>query len=136
MTANSERILREWEQRNPTPKVSTQINPWIGVDLDGTLAEHMKEWTGAIEAPVWPMVYRVRRWLADGKDVRILTARVARCVPDRHIQYLNIRNWTFEMFGQYLDVTSEKDPGMTELWDDRAIQVERNTGRRVDGKSD
>jgi hypothetical protein len=31
-------------------------------------------------------------------------------------------------------ITHEKDKEMTELWDDRAVQVESNTGRRVDGR--
>ena len=33
-----------------------------------------------------------------------------------------------------VEVTDKKDFGMIELWDDRAIQIEANMGRRVDGK--
>lgn len=105
---------------------------WIGVDLDGTLATHSDVWDGVmIEEPIMPMVYRVRRWLAEGRTVRILTARVARCVPqpERSQHYLLIREWTEQLFGQALEVTSEKDPGMIVLWDDRAVQVVRNTGK-------
>jgi hypothetical protein len=50
---------------------------WIGVDLDGTLA-YYDHWRGAehIGEPIPAMLERVKRWLADGKDVRIFTARV------------------------------------------------------------
>ena len=35
------------------------------------------------------------------------------------------------MLGVTLAVTCVKDYGMVELWDDRAVQVVMNTGRRV-----
>lgn len=47
-----------------------------------------------------------------------------------------IQAWTLEHFGVKLPVTNAKDFGMVELWDDRAIQVEFNTGRRMDGEHD
>ena len=52
---------------------------WIGVDLDGTLA-YYDEWRGALHIgePIPAMLERVRRWLDEGKDVRIFTARVNR----------------------------------------------------------
>ena len=49
---------------------------WIGVDLDGTLAEY-HGWNGSIGKPIAPMVDRVKRWLAEGVEVRIMTARVS-----------------------------------------------------------
>lgn len=41
---------------------------WIGVDLDGTLAEY-DEWRGIdhIGTPIEPMAARVRRWIAQGE---------------------------------------------------------------------
>ena len=50
---------------------------WIGVDLDGTLAEY-NGWQGPanIGAPIPAMVERVKAWLEEGRDVRIFTARV------------------------------------------------------------
>jgi len=53
-------------------------NGWIGVDLDGTLA-YYDEWRGLyhIGEPIPAMVDRVKRWLAEGRDVRIFTARVS-----------------------------------------------------------
>jgi hypothetical protein len=50
---------------------------WIGVDLDGTMA-YYDGWKGAdhIGEPIPAMVERVKRWLAEGREVRIFTARV------------------------------------------------------------
>lgn len=110
---------------------------WIGVDLDGTLVELQ---TGEFQPevvgkPVPRMVDRVKRWLAEGKDVRIFTARVNECSPDWRNQEMLIRSWCMKNIGQALIVTCQKDYMMIELWDDRAIQVVPNEGRRVDGKS-
>lgn len=107
---------------------------WIGVDLDGTLAEY-HGWQGVdhVGAPIPLMVARVKRWLAEGKDVRIFTARVA----NRDITALRpIQEWCLQHLGVSLPVTNQKDFGMIELWDDRAIQVVPNHGYRVDGKED
>lgn len=105
---------------------------WIGVDLDGTLA-HYDGWHGEHEIgePISKMANRVRVWLIQGKDVRIFTARVS---VNKEFNTEIIQNWTEKHFGQRLPVTNEKDYEMIELWDDRAVQVEHNTGRRIDGK--
>jgi len=106
---------------------------WIGVDLDGTLA-HYDEWRGIqhIGAPVAAMVDRVKRWLAEGREVRIFTARVsARSPAERSAAVLIIRDWCRENLGVALEVTHEKDFAMIELWDDRAVAVEANTGRAL-----
>ncbi len=102
---------------------------WIGVDLDGTLA-HYGGWHGAdhIGAPIPAMVARVKAWLADGVAVKIFTARVC----DGSAETLAfIEAWCEIHIGQVLPVTNQKDYGMVELWDDRCVQVEINTGRRV-----
>lgn len=114
------------------------MNGWIGVDLDGTLAVY-DGWRGPkhVGAPVERMVRRVREWLADGLDVRIMTARV--CGADgRDVSEVreSIERWCLEHLGRVLPVTNEKDYGMVELWDDRAVQVIPNTGIRVDGHPD
>ncbi len=51
---------------------------WIGVDLDGTLAEY-HGWVSEqhIGAPVPVMVERAKAWVARGVEVRIFTARIA-----------------------------------------------------------
>lgn len=105
---------------------------WIGVDLDGTLAEYDR-WRGAshIGAPIEHMVARVKRWLDEGREVRIMTARVAcnhieaRAVEDA------VKDWCLEHLGAELAVTCTKDRAMIEIWDDRAVTVEVNTGRQL-----
>lgn len=100
---------------------------WIGVDLDGTLAKY-DCWRGAahIGEPVEPMVARVKKWLAEGHEVRIYTARVCHD-PSGHIASL-IQDWTEEHIGVRLAVTSSKDYQMLFCVDDRAKQVIPNTG--------
>lgn len=108
---------------------------WIGVDLDGTLAVY-EGWQGPthIGAPVPLMLARVKEWLDDGREVRIFTARVATTdASERAATRLAIQQWCATHVGHVLTVTCEKDYGMTELWDDRAVQVIQNTGRRADG---
>jgi len=108
---------------------------WIGVDLDGTLAEYDK-WCGPshIGKPISKMVDRVKRWLKDGKDVQILTARVHKDNPGKVESELAINLWTKRVFGKSLKTRADKDLNMIELWDDRCIQLLTNTGERVDGK--
>lgn len=119
---------------------------WIGVDLDGTLAVYRGWNGGAIGEPVPLMVERVKRWLSDGQDVRIFTARVGVCgeYSTESLRTANeefaieqaqlIGDWCEKHIGKRLKVTAIKDFTMIELWDDRAIQIEPNTGKRVDGK--
>lgn len=50
---------------------------WIGVDLDGTLAKSVKSKAAEdIGVPIHRMVKQVKKWLAQGQDVHIFTARV------------------------------------------------------------
>ncbi len=103
---------------------------WIGVDLDGTLA-HYEGWKGEahIGRPVMPMVERVRAWIAKGHEVRIFTARMSDPDPEaRQVVSNAVRDWTQEHVGAPLKATCIKDFAMIELWDDRAVQVEANTG--------
>ena len=113
----------------------TEISEEIAVDLDGTLAK----WYGIeitdydplkIGEPIWPMVNRVKKWLAEGKKVVIFTARV----HPKHEEQVEItkgaiRKYCMELFGQELEITCEKSPAMTQIWDDRVVTVEKDTGR-------
>jgi len=101
--------------------------PWIGVDLDGTLAKYdgFKGPT-VIGEPLAPMVDRVKGWLKEGKTVKILTARVSED-PTGEAKKA-IEDWTEKHIGTRLEATDVKDAGMTHLYDDRAVPVERNTG--------
>lgn len=115
------------------------MSGWIGVDLDGTLAYYDSWNGGAIGEPITEMANRVRVWLVQGKDVRIFTARVGRTGKTSDVgtddgswadeQERLIQDWTEKHFGVRLPVTATKDFAMIALYDDRAIQVEMNTGR-------
>jgi hypothetical protein len=76
-------------------------------------------------------VQLVKAWLAHGEDVRIFTARVNPNNPQ--IDAVDARKaievWCELHLGQILPVTYEKDWDMLLLFDDRARQVERDTGR-------
>ncbi|MEM7376056.1 MAG: hypothetical protein AAF460_01000 [Pseudomonadota bacterium] len=100
---------------------------WIGVDLDGTLAQ-FDRWRGpdSIGLPIPAMVKRVEAWVAEGREVRLFTARASdpRLIPP-------IKRW-LKLHGlPDLKITNVKDFQMIELWDDRAVQVIHNTGRAV-----
>jgi hypothetical protein len=106
---------------------------WIGVDLDGTLAFY-DHWRGPqIGTPVPKMVERVKALLTDGWEVRIFTARVCSGhSPNVRLRArLAIQEWCLEHIGQRLLVTSEKDPQMIMLYDDRCSRVVQNTGEIV-----
>lgn len=106
---------------------------WIGVDLDGTIAEYTG-WKGHrhIGQPIRPMVERVKRWLKEGWEVRIFTARVsARDGAEKQEVIKAVQDWCEEHIGTLLSVTCEKDYAMVELWDDRCVQVIPNTGEPV-----
>lgn len=112
--------------------------PWIGVDLDGTLALY-HGWKNELHIgdPVPIMAARVSSWLAAGHRVKIFTARVSpkagKAVVSVEAIRERIQMWTLVHFGIRLEVTCEKDYAMTQLWDDRAIQIIENTGLRADG---
>lgn len=126
---------------------------WIGVDLDGTLA-YYEGWIAAdhIGEPIAPMVERVKAWRAEGREVRIFTARVfpiTEVLRDNgQLEMLRftmgddrlgtavtaavaIADWCRKTFGFTLPITCVKDFAMIELYDDRAVQVEPNTGRLI-----
>ncbi len=131
----------EWEE-------GETMSGWIGVDLDGTLAEyHDFVSVTHIGRPIMPMVERVRDWLKAGYDVRIFTARVdggtaALAEGNKHGEKFAdqvpirgaIDKFCMDQFGKTLPITNEKDYGLIEIWDDRAIQVIPNTGIRADGR--
>lgn len=108
-----------------------RIEAWIGVDLDGTLARH-DSGQSSIGEPIEPMVRRVKEWIVTGINVKIMTARV--CNGDPEDQRSKIERWCAIHIGTVLPITNEKDYGMVELWDDRAVQVIPNTGQRADSK--
>lgn len=107
------------------------MSGWIGVDLDGTLAHSDRRGTDHIGIPIRKMRIRVVGWLngrhpSGSTDVRIFTARTEDSYPA-------IERWCIRVFGQRLPITNVKDYGCIEFWDDRAVQVVPNSGRRADG---
>lgn len=106
---------------------------WIGVDLDGTLA-HYDHFRGLdhIGSPIYTMVNRVKTWLAKGIEVRIFTARIG-SPHDVKVAKTHIRIWLFNNGLPELanddSITCTKDLHMIELWDDRCIAIEKNTGK-------
>lgn len=101
-----------------------KTGPWIGVDLDGTLAEY-HGWKGPndIGAPIPAMHNRILQWLREGRRVKIFTARAAQ--PE---QVPAIRSWLDAHGMEAVEITNIKDFGMTVLWDDRTVRVTTNTG--------
>ena len=102
-----------------------ESDQWIGVDLDGTLAEY-NDWIDLshIGKPIPLMVERVKGWVVEGKKVKIFTARVTH----GHEAVRYIHEWLKTQGLPELEVTNIKDFDMVELWDDRCVSVETNTG--------
>lgn len=75
------------------------------------------------------MIQRVRDWIGNGIEVRIFTARICND-PDGTIAN-HIKHWCVKHIGWSLQVTNKKDYNMLELWDDRVVQVIKDTGERV-----
>lgn len=107
------------------------MSGWIGVDLDGTLAVYNGFVSPShIGPPVSKMLDRVRTWRAEGREVRIFTARVS-CFSEATEARAAISKWCLKYLGEVLPITCMKDYEMIELWDDRVVQVEPNTGEIV-----
>lgn len=107
------------------------MSGWIGVDFDGTLAEYHK-FGQPLGRPIPPMVERVKKWIEEGKKVKIFTARCFdenACRDSEQIRAVD--EWCKLHLGHYLEITCIKDMHMIELWDDRAVTVELNTGRQI-----
>ncbi|HQQ64041.1 MAG TPA: hypothetical protein PLF22_10775 [Pseudomonadales bacterium] len=98
---------------------------WIGVDLDGTLVQYdERRGTEVIGDVAEPMFRRVRAWMAEGVDVRLFTARAT---DSMLVSFL--KPWLREHNLQDMPVTNRKDTGLMQLWDDRAVCVEKNTAQ-------
>lgn len=118
---NSEQI----SSKDPDPKSLPRI--WTGVDLDGTLAFLDRGSSyGEIGQPVPAMMELVRKMIGNGIRIKIFTARAED--PD---QIPIIRKWLRDNGLPDLEITNIKDYNMYRLYDDRCIQVERNTGRLI-----
>lgn len=95
------------------------------VDLDGTLA-HYTGWKSPehIGEPIAPMLAKVKAWIADGKTVKLFTARAntPECIP-------HIRGWLDKHGLEAVkEITAAKDFTTSEIYDDRAYGVQLNVG--------
>lgn len=71
--------------------------------------------------------------ISKGINVKVFTARVARDQSEKDLERAHdaIARWTKLHLGRALEATAEKDWNMIEYYDDRAIQVEYNTGKII-----
>lgn len=111
--------------------------PWIGVDLDGTLAFHdrSKPYDPMhIGEPLAPMVMRIKYWLQAGHKVKIFTARATTDgTPqgnlDKRRAIRVVQEYLLHKCGlPLLEVTNEKDYACVQIWDDIAVRMRHNTG--------
>lgn len=109
------------------PPLNTK-GPWIGFDLDGTLAEH-----GKYKGPehIGTMIQRMKEILLECLRqrfrVKIMTARMSHA-DTRDESRTIIQDWLEANGLPRLEVTCKKDYKMIRLYDDRAVQVIPNTG--------
>ncbi len=118
---------------------------YYAVDFDATLS-YYNGFKGAtvLGEPIPAMVDRVKQWIAEGKEIKIMTARVWapllgsvgheefwKRVDEATNARRAIEDWTELHIGKRLEVTCQKDYNMIRLYDDRAVQVEPNTGRII-----
>lgn len=108
---------------------------WIGFDLDGTTAVHHgsgKFDPRVIGEPVPAIIALIKKYLAEGYEVRIFTARMSDERPSVRFEIAYaIRQWTLKHVGTALEATCQKDYACIRIYDDRAVQVECNTGRII-----
>jgi hypothetical protein len=110
-----------------TSQLRDSQSPWIGVDLDGTLAKEEENLQpDQIGAPVEAMAKRVKEWVEGGQTVKIFTARAS-----SPRQVINVRAWLKRNGLPDLEVTNIKDYRMIQLWDDRCVRVATNLGEPI-----
>lgn len=116
--------------------MSTKLKGWIGFDFDGTLAEYGTfKGHDVLGNPIPEAVAKLKAIRAYGVEVRIFTARVSD--PDSRARArvtAAIEDWCLQHLGEKLRVTNVKDYDMWCLYDDRAIAMEKNTGRVLGGE--
>ena len=75
------------------------------------------------------MVLRVKRWIQEGViETKIFTSALTHAKDPKAVKGA-IDSWCIKYIGQALPITNEKDEFLLEIWDDKAVAVERNTGR-------
>jgi 2'-5' RNA ligase len=112
-----------------SPKPNPALH-WIGYDVDGSLAHWTKgQPSFKIGNPVSALVERAKKDIADGKDVRLFTAKLSD--DPKGLNRAALEAWTYKVFGRSLPMQDVKDDLLEKFYDDRAVHVERNTGKIV-----
>lgn len=106
----------------------------IAIDFDKTLAYHESAWMNTkVGEPIEPMVELLKTWLAKGYPVAIFTARVSptwHSIAEIQKARKDIREWLKSQgIEQELEITCEKQPVFSHIFDDRAYHVAANMGR-------
>jgi len=107
------------------------VEPHIMFDLDGTLA-YYDHWRGVahIGKPIEAMARRLVAHIQNGDKVKIFTARASDGDGGIKATYF-IRAW-LKLYGlPELGITCIKDHGCRYIYDDRCVQVEKNTGELI-----
>lgn len=113
------------------------LEPHILVDLDSTLA-YYDGWVDPlyIGEPITLMVNKVKNFIKQGKKVIIFTARITESYSGRELSQKEIfdidqaiKSWCELHIGKRLLVTNKKTLYAEAIYDDRAIQVDKNTGK-------
>lgn len=71
------------------------------------------------------MIARVKRWLREGRRVKIFTARAGDVE-----QIAKVQAWLVTHGLPKLEVTNIKDPLCEAIYDDKAVGIKENTGMR------
>lgn len=111
------------------------MSGYVAFDLDGTLAAHLKGGgVASVGAPILPMLELLKRRLAQGYEVRIVTARIM-LGPGYQRKLWNskqtklIHTFLAEHDIPPLSVQCHKCFSMLCIYDDRAVAVEKGTGK-------
>jgi hypothetical protein len=102
------------------------MNKSIAVDLDGTLAFYETGYAGfnKIGAPIKPMVDLINKFQSQGYKIKIFTARANN---KKNIPV--VKEWLRKNGLGDFEVTNVKTPDIVLFIDDRAVGVEKNTGK-------
>lgn len=92
---------------------------WIGFDLDGTLAHDtpFRYDDTVIGTPIEAVASAARRLIAEGKDVRLFTARAYNASPE---VLRAMEGWCEKCLGKKIPIQAHKDNELLYFFDDRA----------------
>lgn len=74
-----------------------------------------------------PMVDNINKWIKQGHNITIFTARASKWADK--FEKLDIEMFCVKYFGRVLPITAIKHHECDLYIDDKAIRVERNTGK-------